>query len=52
MDDLEDELASVAGLDAPVADSAPAEAAPVPQPSHPSPHSGMGTEPDGGTEVS
>ena len=49
MDDLEDELASVAGLDAPEpAPEAPA-AAPVP---HRSPHSGAGTEPDGGTEVS
>jgi segregation and condensation protein B len=65
MDDLEDELASVAGLDAP----APApEAAPEPtqeavveapaEPEHapaagvhPSPHSGWGTEPAGGTEV-
>jgi segregation and condensation protein B len=65
MDDLEDELASVAGLDAP----APAPE-PAPEPTqepvveapvesehartagvHPSPHSGWGTEPDGGTEV-
>ncbi len=58
MDDLEDELASVAGLDAP-ADPAP-EPAPEPEPTptappapvhHPSPHSGDGTEPDGGTEI-
>ena len=61
MDDLEDELASVAGLDAPAptpdtAEPAPVEPAPVEEPgpaagSHPSPHSGWGTEPDGGTEV-
>jgi segregation and condensation protein B len=55
MDDLEDELASVAGLDAPtdsgqepVPEPAPA---PAPAPTHPSPHSGDGTEPDGGTEI-
>jgi segregation and condensation protein B len=53
MDDLEDELASVAGLDSPAAESAPAEPAPDhPAPHHPSPHSGAGTEPDGGTEIS
>jgi segregation and condensation protein B len=58
MDDLEDELATVAGLDAPVPAPAPAdEATPAPQaPAHPthhaSPHSGAGTEPDGGTEIS
>ena len=53
MDDLEDELASVAGLDAPAAEPAPAEPAPAPQGHpHPSPHSGLGTEPDGGTEIS
>jgi len=62
MDDLEDELASVAGLDAPPVDAAPEPApepapgpppAPAPHaPAHPSPHSGAGTEPDGGTEVS
>lgn len=60
MDDLEDELASVAGLDAPV-EPAPEAAAvdvpPAPQqpqqaPRHASPHSGDGTEPDGGTEIS
>jgi segregation and condensation protein B len=64
MDDLEDELASVAGLDAP-AEPAPEptpestpDAAPDPTPAppvpghHPSPHSGAGTEPDGGTEIS
>jgi segregation and condensation protein B len=63
MDDLEDELASVAGLDAP-AEPAPepaAEPASAPEPTpaappapvhHPSPHSGAGTEPDGGTEIS
>jgi segregation and condensation protein B len=60
MDDLEDELASVAGLDAP-AEPAPEpapERAPGPTPTappapvhHPSPHSGDGTEPDGGTEI-
>ncbi|CAM3751215.1 SMC-Scp complex subunit ScpB [Nocardioides zeicaulis] len=55
MEDLEDELASVAGLDAaPEAPAdAPAEPAPEPGPTpHHSPHSGSGTEPDGGTEVS
>jgi segregation and condensation protein B len=61
MDDLEDELASVAGLDAPaptpdtaepaLAEPAPAEPAPAQAAPHPSPHSGWGTEPDGGTEV-
>ena len=59
MDDLEDELASVAGLDAPAEPTAPSQggtAAPDTHPSahpspHPSPHSGQGTEPDGGTEV-
>ena len=62
MDDLEDELASVAGIDAadepapePAADPAPVDVPPAPQqpqqaPRHPSPHSGDGTEPDGGTE--
>ena len=58
MDDLEDELASVAGLDAP--EPAPAEHRPgrgaarrrTRAPHHPSPHSGAGTEPDGGTEIS
>ncbi len=60
MDDLQDELASVAGLDAP---SLPDPARPDPaqgdphaadQSHHPhhSPHSGSGTEPDGGTEIS
>jgi segregation and condensation protein B len=45
MDDLEDELASVAG-------STPTpEPEPAPAPHHPhAPHSGDGTEPDGGTE--
>ncbi|MGF9755788.1 SMC-Scp complex subunit ScpB [Microvirga sp. 0TCS3.31] len=64
MDDLEDELASVAGLDAPAepapepaAEPAPADVPPAPQqpqqaPRHASPHSGDGTEPDGGTEIS
>ena len=50
MDDLEDELAEMA---APVAtESAPQPAPqPEPEPGHPhSPHSGDGTEPDGGTE--
>ena len=52
MDDLEDELASVAGLDAPEpAPEAPAAPGVVPA-THRSPHSGAGTEPDGGTEVS
>ncbi len=57
MDDLEDELASVAGLDAPAPEPAaePATEVPVdaaPPATHRSPHSGAGTEPDGGTEVS
>lgn len=50
MDDLEDELAEMA---APVATESAPESAPEPdhQPGHPhSPHSGDGTEPDGGTE--
>ncbi|GAA1944378.1 SMC-Scp complex subunit ScpB [Nocardioides hwasunensis] len=65
MDDLEDELASVAGLDAPAAEPG-AEPSPAAAPDHapdhapddvrdlphPSPHSGAGTEPDGGTEIS
>jgi segregation and condensation protein B len=64
MDDLEDELASVAGLDAPAAVVEPEhepehEHEPEPDPAaepqravvHPSPHSGAGTEPDGGTEI-
>lgn len=51
MDDLEDELASVAGLDAP-APQPPTEPTPAPPPGvHHSPHSGSGTEPDGGTEI-
>jgi segregation and condensation protein B len=59
MDDLEDELASVAGLDAPApVEAAATEPEPAARPEdaqpapahHPSPHSGMGTEPDGGTE--
>lgn len=52
MDDLEDELASVAGLDAP-APQPPTEMVPErPAPGvHHSPHSGSGTEPDGGTEI-
>lgn len=56
MDDLEDELASVAGLDAPPAAPEPPAPEPPAPPVHPthhaSPHSGAGTEPDGGTEVS
>jgi len=63
MDDLEDELASVAGLDAPLepatepdGEPAPVDVPPAPQqpqqaPRHASPHSGDGTEPDGGTEI-
>jgi len=65
MDDLEDELASVAGLDAPAPEPtgqpteqpaeepAPADepSAPVRPERHASPHSGDGTEPDGGTEI-
>lgn len=51
MDDLEEELASVAGLDAAPAEPAPDSSQPAPAPHH-SPHSGSGTEPDGGTEVS
>lgn len=61
MDDLEDELASVAGLDASSVEEPPAglvvepppsePAAPEHAPVHPSPHSGAGTEPHGGTET-
>ncbi|HEU4337194.1 MAG TPA: SMC-Scp complex subunit ScpB [Nocardioides sp.] len=67
MDDLEDELASVAGLDAPApepteqpatdpatepaAEPAGEPAAPARPERHASPHSGDGTEPDGGTEI-
>lgn len=48
MDDLEDELAEMVGP-APVASQPTPE--PAPDPAHPhSPHSGDGTEPDGGTE--
>ena len=53
MDDLEDELASVAGTAPEPAPEPAAEPAPQPEvaPHHPhSPHSGEGTEPDGGTE--
>ena len=47
MDDLEDELASVAGS-TPTPEPTPE---PTPAPHHPhAPHSGDGTEPDGGTE--
>jgi segregation and condensation protein B len=46
MDDLEDELAEMAG---PVATESAPEQEPEPEPPH-SPHSGDGTEPDGGTE--
>lgn len=46
MDDLEDELAEM--VSAPVATESTPE--PAPEPHHPSPHSGDGTEPDGGTE--
>jgi segregation and condensation protein B len=48
MDDLEDELTEMAG---PVATDPTPEPAPEPATEHPhSPHSGDGTEPDGGTE--
>ncbi|MBI4901901.1 MAG: SMC-Scp complex subunit ScpB [Actinobacteria bacterium] len=53
MDDLEDELASVAGVEAPPEAAPSTDAAPVAVPApahHASPHSGAGTEPDGGTE--
>ncbi len=66
MDDLEDELASVAGMPPEAASEPTPDAAPEPTPEptpepapetappaphHPhSPHSGEGTEPDGGTE--
>ena len=47
--------ASVAGLDAPTEPAPEPEPAshPVsaPEPTHASPHSGSGTEPDGGTEI-
>jgi segregation and condensation protein B len=55
MDDLEDELASVAGS-TPTPEPEPTpeptpEPEPAPAPHHPhAPHSGDGTEPDGGTE--
>ncbi len=52
MDDLEDELASVAGLDLPPEEPVAEQPAPATAPAHPSPHSGSGTEPDGGTEIS
>jgi segregation and condensation protein B len=52
MDDLEDELATMAGLDAPPPTPPPADPAPATHASpHHSPHSGQGTEPDGGTEI-
>lgn len=61
MDDLEDELASVAGLDAPSEPTPEPTREPEPEPEpeprpvpgvpHASPHSGDGTEPDGGTEI-
>ena len=58
MDDLEDELASVAGLDAPAVEPAAEATAPTAPTAtsapgaahHASPHSGMGTEPHGGTD--
>ncbi len=53
MDDLEDELASLAAPeDAPV-EQPPAQAAAAAEQTHvhPSPHSGAGTEPHGGTET-
>lgn len=51
MEDLEDELTQMA---APTPEPAPEAQAETPgeKPHHPSPHSGMGTEPDGGTEIS
>ncbi|GAB6987604.1 SMC-Scp complex subunit ScpB [Nocardioides pyridinolyticus] len=49
MDDLEDELAEMVA--APAATETAPEAEPESEPEHPhSPHSGDGTEPDGGTE--
>lgn len=45
MDDLQDELASVGGR------AEPLPHAPEQPSVHPSPHSGQGTEPDGGTET-
>ena len=51
MDDLEDELASVAGTEGPAEAAPSTDASPVAEPAHhASPHSGAGTEPDGGTE--
>jgi segregation and condensation protein B len=50
MDDLEDELAGMAASQRPEEQPAP-EPRPEPRPAHPAPHSGDGTEPDGGTEV-
>jgi segregation and condensation protein B len=50
MDDLEDELAGIAASQRPEEQPAP-EPRPEPRPAHPAPHSGDGTEPDGGTEV-
>ena len=50
MDDLEDELATMAGLDAPT-ELPPEAPEPTTAPVHHSPHSGQGTEPDGGTEI-
>ncbi len=50
MEDLEDELAEMVAP-APEASDTPPEPEPEPEPRHPhSPHSGDGTEPDGGTE--
>ncbi|PVG80841.1 SMC-Scp complex subunit ScpB [Nocardioides gansuensis] len=64
MDDMEDELAAMASASSPDPGPGPAaspepepEPEPAPQPSqpsqptHPAPHSGDGTEPDGGTEI-
>ena len=51
MDDMEDELAGFVG--APAASEPTPEPAPAPEPGeHHAPHSGDGTEPDGGTEPS
>ncbi len=50
MDDLEDELTQMAAPH-PVPEPAPEQAPQTQHPSHQAPHSGEGTEPDGGTEI-